>query len=156
MSAVFFAGRREWLYPWALFGGRSWLRLSGMRVRVRGKELLDPKRPYVLVANHRSYLDTATLFAFLGRRIGVISKKEVLKVPILGYGMSYVNIMAIDRSDRERAIKTMEAATERLRPVSPLCLRRRHTSPPGRVFAAQKGCILYGRSGRGADCSGGH
>jgi 1-acyl-sn-glycerol-3-phosphate acyltransferase len=48
------AGRREWLYPWALFGGRSWLRLSGMRVRVRGKELLDPKRPYVFVANHRS------------------------------------------------------------------------------------------------------
>jgi 1-acyl-sn-glycerol-3-phosphate acyltransferase len=109
------AGRREWLYPWALFGGRTWLRLSGMKVRVRGLELLDPECAYVFIANHRSYLDTATLFAFLGRRIGVISKKEVFKVPILGYGMGYVNIMAIDRSDRERAIKTMDAATERLR-----------------------------------------
>jgi 1-acyl-sn-glycerol-3-phosphate acyltransferase len=109
------AGHREWLYPWALFGGRNWLRLSGMKVRVRGAELLDPDRPYVFIANHRSYLDTATLFAFLGRRIGMISKKEVLKVPILGYGMGYVNIMAIDRTNRERAIRTMDAATERLR-----------------------------------------
>lgn len=113
VSAV--AGHREWVYPWALFGGRNWLRLSGMQVQVRGREQLDPNRSYVFVANHRSYLDTATLFAFLGRRIGMISKKEVLKVPILGYGMGYVNIMAIDRTNRERAIKTMEAATERLR-----------------------------------------
>ena len=109
------AGHREWLYPWALFGARNWLRLSGMKVQVSGAELLDPDRSYVFIANHRSYLDTATLFAFLGRRIGVIAKKEVLKVPILGYGMSYVNVMAIDRSNQERAIKTMDAATERLR-----------------------------------------
>ena len=109
------AGHREWLYPWALFGGRNWLRLSGMNVQVRGSELLDPHQPYVFIANHRSYLDTATLFAFLGRRIGMISKKEVLKVPILGYGMSYVNVMAIDRTNRERAIQTMDAATKRLR-----------------------------------------
>jgi 1-acyl-sn-glycerol-3-phosphate acyltransferase len=109
------AGHREWVYPWALFGGRSWLRLSGMKVRVSGTDRLDPNRSYVFIANHRSYLDTATLFAFLGRRIGMISKKEVLKVPILGYGMGYVNIMAIDRTNRERAIKTMDAATDRLR-----------------------------------------
>jgi 1-acyl-sn-glycerol-3-phosphate acyltransferase len=109
------AGHREWVYPWALFGGRNWLRFSGMTVRVRGREFLDPNQSYVFVANHRSYLDTATLFAFLGRRIGMISKKEVLKVPILGYGMGYVNIMAIDRSNRELSIKTMAAATTRLR-----------------------------------------
>jgi len=78
-------------------------------------ELLDPKQTYVFASNHRSYLDTATLFAFLGRRIGMISKKEVLKVPILGYGMGYVNIMAIDRTNRELALKTMAAATERPR-----------------------------------------
>jgi len=36
-------------------------------------------------------------------------------VPILGYGMGYVNILAIDRSNRQRAIETMKAATDRLR-----------------------------------------
>ena len=109
------ARRRSWTYPWALFGARNWLRLSGMKVSVRGLESLDPKQPYVFISNHRSYLDTATLFAFLGRRIGLVAKKELLKVPILGYGMGYVNVMAIDRTNRERAVKTMAAAAERIR-----------------------------------------
>ena len=109
------AGRRHWVYPWALFGGRNWLRWSGMKVRVRGLELLDQNQTYVFISNHRSYLDTATLFCYVGRRIGLIAKKELLKAPILGYGMGYVNVMAIDRSNRERALQTMEAATARIR-----------------------------------------
>jgi len=113
--AALLAGRREWVYPWALWGGRMWLRLSGARVSVRGLEHLDPRRPYVFIANHRSFLDTATLFCFVGRRIGVIAKKELLRVPILGYGMGFVNVLAIDRSNRERALRTMKAATDRLR-----------------------------------------
>lgn len=107
--------RRHWLYPWARFGAWAWLRLSGMQIEVRGLQHLDSQRNYVFISNHRSYLDTATLFYYTGRRIGIIAKKELLKVPILGYGMGYVNIMAIDRSNRERAIKTMRAATDRIR-----------------------------------------
>lgn len=108
-------GDREKLYPWALFGGGMWLRLCGARVSVRGLEHLDPKRSYVFIANHRSFLDTATLFCHLDRRIGLLAKKELLKVPILGYGMGFVNILAIDRSNRERAFETTKAATDRIR-----------------------------------------
>lgn len=105
----------ELVYPWAFFGGRNWLRLSGMKVLVSGQERLDPDETYVFVSNHRSYLDTATLFVYTGRRLGLLAKKELLNVPILGYGMGFVNIMAIDRSNRERALKTVEAATARIR-----------------------------------------
>ncbi len=86
-----------------------------MKVRVRGIEHLDPAQPYVFISNHRSYLDTATLFAYTGRRVGLLAKKELLKVPILGVGMGYVNIMAIDRSNRERALRTTEEATARIK-----------------------------------------
>ncbi len=109
------ARRPNWVYPWALFGGRNWLGLSGMKVSVRGLAALDPKQTYVFISNHRSYLDTATLFVYTGRRIGLLAKKELLKVPILGYGMGFVNIMAIDRSNRERALATVEGATSRIR-----------------------------------------
>lgn len=115
LLVAWLAGHREWVYPIALWGGRQWLRLSGMRVRVRGLEQLDPQRTYIFTANHRSYLDTATLFCYLNRRIGLFAKKELLKVPILGFGMGFVNIMAIDRSNRERALVTVRAATERIR-----------------------------------------
>jgi 1-acyl-sn-glycerol-3-phosphate acyltransferase len=113
--AALIARRPHWVYPWALFGARNWLRLSGARVRVRGLEQLDPKRSYVFIANHRSFLDTATLFYYTKRRIGLVAKKELLKVPILGYGMGFCNILAIDRTNRQRAIQTMKAATDRLR-----------------------------------------
>jgi 1-acyl-sn-glycerol-3-phosphate acyltransferase len=109
------SGRRERLYPWALFGGAQWLRLCGARLRVSGLEHLDPREPYVFIANHRSFLDTATLFCHLDRRIGLLAKRELLKVPIMGYGMGFVNIMAIDRSNRERAFQTTKAATDRIR-----------------------------------------
>ncbi|HEV7905426.1 MAG TPA: lysophospholipid acyltransferase family protein [Pyrinomonadaceae bacterium] len=115
LLVAWLAGHREWVYPIALWGGRQWLRLSGMRVRVRGLEQLDPRQTYIFTANHRSYLDTATLFCHLNRRIGLFAKKELLKVPILGFGMGFVNIMAIDRSNRERALVTVRDATERIR-----------------------------------------
>jgi 1-acyl-sn-glycerol-3-phosphate acyltransferase len=134
------AGRREWVYPWALWGGRMWLRLSGVRVSVRGLEQLDPRRPYVFIANHRSFLDTATLFCFVGRRIGVIAKKELLKVPILGYGMGFVNVLAIDRSNRERALRTMRAATDRLRAgVSFGVFAEGTRARPGQLLPFKKG-----------------
>jgi 1-acyl-sn-glycerol-3-phosphate acyltransferase len=134
------AGHPEWLYPWALFGGRNWLRLSGMKVVVRGLEHLDPKQTYVFIANHRSYLDTATLFCHLGRRIGLLAKKELLKVPIMGQGMGFVNVMAIDRSNRERALQTTHAAKERIRSGMSFGVFAEGTrSLPGQLLPFKKG-----------------
>lgn len=136
------AGRREWLYPWALFGARSWLRLSGMTVRVNGREHLEQAQTYVLISNHRSYLDTATLFSYVGRRIGLLAKKELLKVPILGYGMTYVNIMAIDRSNRARAIETVQAATARIKSgVSFGVFAEGTRARPGELLPFKKGAF---------------
>ena len=108
-------GNHELVYPWAFFGARNWLRLSAAKVKVSGGERLDPDQTYVFISNHRSYLDTATLFVYTGRRLGLLAKKELLNVPILGYGMGFVNVMAIDRSNSERARATVAAATERIR-----------------------------------------
>ena len=107
-------GKHHLVYPWANFGARNWLRLSGVKVHVTGKHHLDPNQTYVFVSNHRSYLDTATLFLHTGRRIGVLAKKELLKVPILGVGMGFVNVMAIDRTNRESAIRTADDAVRRI------------------------------------------
>src|SRR2546428_6351087 len=109
------AKRQDWIYWWAEWGARTWLRLTGVKVNVTGQEHLDPKQTYVFVANHWSYLDAAPLFAYTGRRMGMVAKKELLKAPILGYGMGFVNVIAIDRSNRERAVETLKIATERLR-----------------------------------------
>jgi 1-acyl-sn-glycerol-3-phosphate acyltransferase len=98
------------LYPLALWGAKTWLRACGAKVKVTGLEHLDPDRSYVFASNHRSYLDTAALFRYAGKRMGLVAKKELLKAPVLGQGMSFVNIIAIDRSNPERARQSMEKA----------------------------------------------
>jgi 1-acyl-sn-glycerol-3-phosphate acyltransferase len=115
LLVAWLTGKHDLVYPWALFGARNWLRLSGAKVHLSGLEHLESNQTYVFISNHRSYLDTATLFVYTGRRLGILAKKELLNVPILGFGMGFVNIMAIDRSNSERARQTVEAATERIR-----------------------------------------
>lgn len=104
--------RRMWLYPLAKWGAKTWLKACGATVRVTGLENLDEARSYVFISNHRSYLDTATLFFYAGKRMGLVAKKELLKAPVLGQGMSFVNIIAIDRSNAERALRSMNKARE--------------------------------------------
>ncbi len=134
--------RQGWIYWWSEWGARSWLKLSGVKVKVRGREHLKPDQPYVFVSNHSSYLDAAPLFAFTGRRMGAIAKKELLKAPILGYGMGFVNVMAIDRSNRERAVETIQTATERLRSgVSIMVCPEGTRAQPGEMLPFKKGAF---------------
>jgi 1-acyl-sn-glycerol-3-phosphate acyltransferase len=138
--------RHHLVYPWALFGARQWLRLSGVRVRVTGLELLDPKQTYVFVSNHRSYLDTAAMFVYTGRRIGLLAKKELLKVPVLGVGMGFVNVMAIDRTNRESAIRTTEAAAKRIQSgVSFAVFVEGTRAKPGELLPFKKGAFYMAR-----------
>ncbi|HJS23968.1 MAG TPA: lysophospholipid acyltransferase family protein [Pyrinomonadaceae bacterium] len=138
--------KHELVYPWALFGARNWLRLSGVRVKVKGLELLDPKQTYVFVSNHRSYLDTAAMFIFTGRRIGLLAKKELLKVPVLGVGMGFVNVMAIDRTNRESAIRTTEAAARRIQSgVSFAVFVEGTRAKPGELLPFKKGAFYMAR-----------
>lgn len=138
--------KHDLVYPWALFGARNWLRLSGVRVEVRGLESLDPKQTYVFVSNHRSYLDTAAMFVFTGRRIGLLAKKELLKVPVLGVGMGFVNVMAIDRTNRESAIRTTEAAARRIQSgVSFAVFVEGTRAKPGELLPFKKGAFYMAR-----------
>lgn len=138
--------KHDLVYPVANLGARWWLWFSGVRIRVRGKELLDPNQPYVFVSNHRSYLDTATMFVFTGRRIGLLAKKELLKVPILGFGMGFVNVMAIDRTNRELAIKTADAAVKRIQSGIPFAVFVEGTrARPGELLPFKKGAFYMAK-----------
>ena len=138
--------KHDLVYPVASFGARAWLWLSGVRIKVRGLELLDPKQPYVFVSNHRSYLDTAAIFVYTGRRIGVLAKKELLKVPVLGVGMGFVNVMAIDRTNRESAIRTTEAAAKRIQSgVSFAVFVEGTRAKPGELLPFKKGAFYMAR-----------
>lgn len=55
------------------------------------------------------------MFAYTGKKMGVIAKKEMLNWIVAGKFMKYVNVIAIDRTNRESAIETLRIAAEKLR-----------------------------------------
>ena len=146
LIVAWLVNKHDLVYPVATFGATWWLRLSGVKVEIKGMENVDRSQTYVFVSNHRSYLDTATLFISCGRRIGLLAKKELLKVPVLGVGMGFVNVMAIDRSNRERAIKTAEAAAQRIRSgVSFAVFVEGTRAKPGELLPFKKGAFYMAR-----------
>lgn len=104
--------KRMWLYPLCMWGAKTWVRGSFAKVKVFGRENVEKDKSYIFVANHKSYIDTTSLFAYTGTKLGLVAKKEILKVPVLGQGISFINFLTIDRSNPKRARETIERARE--------------------------------------------
>jgi 1-acyl-sn-glycerol-3-phosphate acyltransferase len=90
--------------------GHLGVRLAGVRIEVRGREHLQPGRNYIFMSNHVSNLDPPVLIPIIPGRCSVLVKKELFRIPILGTGMKVADLVPVDRSDREAAIESVNAA----------------------------------------------
>ena len=89
---------------------------SGVRVKVSGMEHLDPNRQYIFMSNHRSAADIVTIGWALWRfQIRFVAKRELLKVPIFGWGLRALKNIIIDRSNHVQAVRSYRIAGERIR-----------------------------------------
>ncbi len=95
----------------AIFG----VRLVGVKIEIRGMEDLEAGRNYIFMANHTSNLDPPVLLPTIPGRCSVLVKKELFRIPILGVGMKMASLVPVDRSDREAAIQSVNAAIAVLR-----------------------------------------
>lgn len=96
------------------FGGVVWSRLNGiltpMLVKVYGKENIDRKRSYVIISNHQSIYDIFLIYGWLGIDIKWVMKKELAKVPGVGFGSKKVGHIFIDRSNTRVALESLNNA----------------------------------------------
>ncbi len=101
------------------FCGILWSRINACMapvfVKIKGRKHIVKGRSYVIVANHRSSFDILIVYAFLGLRFKWVMKKELRKVPGLGYGSKAIGHIFIDRSNTKKAIETMNEAREKIR-----------------------------------------
>jgi 1-acyl-sn-glycerol-3-phosphate acyltransferase len=86
------------------------VRLVGVKIEVCGMEHLEAGRNYIFMANHTSNLDPPVLIPTVPGRCSVLVKKELFRTPILGTGMKMADLVPVDRSDRESAIESVNAA----------------------------------------------
>lgn len=75
-----------------------------------GEQILNAKRPYVIVANHQTELDILFLGAIWPQHCSVTAKKSLQKIPFLGWFMTLSGAVFIDRVDRNQAMKAFEGA----------------------------------------------
>jgi 1-acyl-sn-glycerol-3-phosphate acyltransferase len=104
-------------YPTAFFVWLGYF-LTGTRFVVIGREKVDPNGVYVYTSNHQSLIDAAIIWTHIGtfrRRVAFLVKKEIGKVPVLGYGVRQLDMILVDRKDRESALAAARKATETLR-----------------------------------------
>src|SRR4029079_1418346 len=83
------------------------------RVRVEGREKIDPNTAYVMVANHQSLLDILVLFR-LFTHFKWVSKIENFRVPCIGWNMSLNRYIKLRRGDKESIDAMMTAAQQAL------------------------------------------
>ncbi len=140
-------------FPWTLLTGKVdflyWMgthiafagvRVAGVRVKTVGRESLDPAASYIFMSNHVSNLDPPILVPLIPRRTSVLVKKELFRVPILGYAMRLASLVPVDRSNREAAIASLRAASEVLAHGIPMTIFVEGTrSFDGRLLPFKKG-----------------
>lgn len=120
------AARRRhvgWVHAW----GRSILKIFGVRLVFHGLDRLREPGAKLVMFNHVSLLDLMVLATVWDRDCTVVYKREFHRVPIIGAVMRRLDLIPIDRGDRERAVESLREAAAMVR------------SRGARVFLAPEG-----------------
>jgi len=107
--AIVFGLLLRWKRGMYLLGhGGVWLALtlSGIRYRVSGLERVPP-RSVVFCSNHESNVDPPILFEALHPQLHILYKAELHNVPLMGIVFDVGGFVAVDRSDREKAMASI-------------------------------------------------
>jgi 1-acyl-sn-glycerol-3-phosphate acyltransferase len=98
---------------------RGWsyfiLKFLGCPIIVTGQENIPKKGGVCFVSNHCGFLDIVLLFAYCGRPVGFIAKKELIFVPILNAWIYMVGGQFIDRSSPRKAVRSINKGVERIK-----------------------------------------
>ena len=100
------------------FGGVVWSRVNGyltpMFVKVYGKENINRQKSYVIISNHQSIYDIFLVYGWLGIDIKWVMKKELARIPGVGFGSKKVGHIFLDRSNSRTALESLNDAKRKL------------------------------------------
>jgi len=88
---------------------------AGVKIVVENRASLDPAQPYVFMANHASSLDIWAAFVAVPRRLRMIAKKQLARIPLFGWVMWAGRFIFIDRKNGVSARRSIEEAGNRIR-----------------------------------------
>ena len=114
-----------------------------VKVVVSGLENFDRDRPCVFVSNHQSHFDIITIFHSTPTNLRFIAKKSMFYIPFFGWYLALAGYIPLDRSNRDRAIRSHDKAAEKIRKGVPIVSFPGGTrSPDGIVLPFKKGAFM--------------
>jgi 1-acyl-sn-glycerol-3-phosphate acyltransferase len=84
----------------------AWFFLIGIRHKNIYQSKPDPKKQYIFVINHISYLDAAILVETIRQPFRPLGKVEISKVPVFGFIYKACVVM-VDRNDADNRAKSL-------------------------------------------------
>lgn len=131
--------------PTVFFAKYMWspvaLIIFGGRLRIEGYEKIkDLKVPYVVMSNHCSYLDIPVIFKTFPVYLYFVAKKELRRMPFLGWFMILAGMIFIDRKNTASAKESLSQAAELIRNGKHIVIFPEGTaSKDGKVASFKKG-----------------
>jgi 1-acyl-sn-glycerol-3-phosphate acyltransferase len=135
---------------------RDWARYAfrrmGCEVEVSGQEHLPKEGPLLVLPNHQSLFDIPLLMGFLGRPVGFVFKRELLKLPGMRYWMLAIHCHAIDRAEHRDAVEQYERFGAELKQTGRALVvfaeGTRSRDPQGKIARFRRGALrLAGQHG---------
>lgn len=109
--------------------------------RTSGTMITDPRRPYVVVANHQSFVDIL-LISHLPWEMKWLSKESILKIPCVGWMMRMAGDIRLVRGQKDSIIAAMASMHDRLsKRVSVMVFPEGTRSKDGHVKAFKDGAF---------------
>jgi 1-acyl-sn-glycerol-3-phosphate acyltransferase len=140
LSALFYQGHPATplikLWAWLL------LRTCGVRCEIEGLEHLEGLENFVLVSNHKSLFDILAVIDMIPREMRFVAKRELKKIPIVGFALWRAGNIVIDRDSGGREIRR---ALEVMRNRYSICVfAEGHRYPDYRVHPFSEGAAWLG------------
>ncbi|MGH9687429.1 MAG: lysophospholipid acyltransferase family protein [Candidatus Acidiferrales bacterium] len=134
-------GNPEFMYSTAMKFVHICVRTGGIRFRVEGMENI-PAKACVFACNHASNADPPVLVLAIPRRLSILIKKELLRIPILSIGMRQAGFVPVDRGVKEGSVDLDEVARHLKDGLSLLVFAEGTRSPDGRLRRFKRGAAL--------------
>lgn len=91
------------------------LRCAEVRLDIRGQPLPPEGETYVVMSNHQSFYDIPVMYQTLRRRLRMVAKAELFRIPIWSRAMRESGMIPLDRSNRRAALLSLKKVGEQIR-----------------------------------------
>lgn len=146
-ALTFWWDKRLWvLHRYSAYWSMLYIWLNPLwRIQMFGKENIKKNKAYVIVSNHQSALDILLLYR-LFTHFKWVAKKELFRVPVVGWNLWLNRYITVDRKNPKDALRMIQQGLAHLRMGSSVLLFAEGTRTlDGKVRRFKEGAFLLAK-----------